>query len=173
MTKNSEMPRLDLSNINTFSKEEAFREIYSQLPKPIYENSFQFVYPEISSEFDLIKNSPFTPDMFTPYSRTKVFWLCKKGHSYPATIGDRTRGLAEGSSQSEKGRNTGCPFCSGRNPSEDNNLLFHYPGISKYWDRNKNLKEPQEYLSSTYEEVFFRCEYGHSFKKFIPNPTAF
>ena len=163
------MPELDFSNIHNFLKEEAFREIYSQLPKPIFEKSLQFIYPEISSEFDLIKNSPFTPDMFTPNSKVKVFWLCEKGHSYPAAIGERTRGLVQGSKRTEKGRNTGCPFCSGRNSYEENNLLFHYPGISEYWDNKKNQSKPIKYLPGTEQEVFFICGYGHSFQKSVKN----
>ncbi len=165
----SKMPDLDFSNIHNFLKEEAFREIYSQLPKPVYEKSLLFIYPDISSEFDLVKNSPFTPDMFAPNSHVKVFWLCKKGHSYTAVIGERTRGLGQGSRATEKGRNTGCPFCSGRNAHGENNLLLHFPGISKYWDNKKNNSKPSEYLPRTEQKVFFICGYGHSFQKSVKN----
>ena len=169
ISESSKMPELDFSNIHNFLKEEAFREIYSQLPKPIYEKSLQFIYPEISSEFDLMKNSPFTPDMFTPNSKQKVFWLCEKGHSYPAVIGERTRGLGQSSKATERGRNTSCPLCSGRYPSKDNNLMLSYPGILQYWDKKKNQSEPREYLPGTEQEVFFVCGYGHSFQKSIKN----
>jgi hypothetical protein len=56
-------------------------------------------YPEISESWS-IKNED-SPDMYTPYCDTRVFWSCPKGHpDYLASIVSRTRA------------GTGCPVCS-------------------------------------------------------------
>jgi hypothetical protein len=57
-------------------------------------------YPELVSEWHPTKNGELKPEDFTFGSGEKVWWLCPKGHSYDATIGNRT---------SKKG--SGCPHC--------------------------------------------------------------
>jgi len=59
-----------------------------------------FLFPEISKEWHPTKNGKLKPEDFTFGSGEKVWWLCPKGHSYDATIGNRT---------SKKG--SGCPHC--------------------------------------------------------------
>ena len=62
--------------------------------------SLDILFPEISKEWHPKKNGKLKPEDFTFGSGEKVWWLCTKGHSYDATIGNRT---------SKKG--SGCPHC--------------------------------------------------------------
>ena len=57
------------------------------------------LYPELIKEWDYNKNV-LKPTEVKPKSRKKVYWVCKKGHSFEQAIQCRTNG-------------TGCPTCSG------------------------------------------------------------
>lgn len=56
-------------------------------------------HPEILKEWDYNKNT-IKPENISPYSGKKVWWICKKKHSWPAVIGNRTL------------NDTGCPDCN-------------------------------------------------------------
>jgi hypothetical protein len=63
-------------------------------------NNFSIKYPELLQEWDIQKNEGLDPSEFTPHSNKKVWWRCEKGHSWPATICNRTR------------NKSGCPVCA-------------------------------------------------------------
>ena len=56
--------------------------------------------PDLVLEWDYDKNGELKPENFTEFSGKKVWWLCKTGHSWKATIYSRARGC-------------GCPYDSG------------------------------------------------------------
>jgi hypothetical protein len=56
------------------------------------ENSIYDIYPEIAKEWDYEGNGDLLPQMFTAGSQERVWWICPKGHGYPARIVDRVRG---------------------------------------------------------------------------------
>lgn len=58
--------------------------------------------PTLADEWDHEKNE-LAPSQVTSGSPQKVWWLCKYGHSWQASVSARNNG-------------TGCPFCSGRFP---------------------------------------------------------
>ena len=101
----------DLINHNKYSREKDFRKIFSELPKPPKVNSLASTHPIISKEFDLIKNKPLTPEHFSFGTKKKVWWICKKNHSYFASIGERTRKKTISNSGIIK-KATGCPKCA-------------------------------------------------------------
>ena len=55
-------------------------------------------YPHLLNEWDYDKNKPLLPDYFSRGSNQKVWWRCKKGHSWQAQISNRCNG-------------SGCPKC--------------------------------------------------------------
>lgn len=65
----------------------------------------------------------------------------------------------------------GCPFCNHRLVSPFYNLKIKYPELIKEWDYELNDKKPEEYLPSSYEEVFWNCGNGHKWKTKIRNRT--
>lgn len=59
-------------------------------------------FPELLLEWDYDKNT-LNPAEISPGANYKVWWKCKKGHSYQAWLNDRTGK-----------RKTGCPYCAGK-----------------------------------------------------------
>lgn len=53
-------------------------------------NNLKKLRPDLAKEWDYNKNK-ITPDKVTLGTSKKVWWLCKKGHSFRCSIGDRTR----------------------------------------------------------------------------------
>jgi len=60
-------------------------------------NDLATEFPDLALEWDYSKNNSLPSD-FAPFSREKVWWICPKGHSFKAAIGDRSKG-------------TKCPIC--------------------------------------------------------------
>ena len=57
--------------------------------------------PSFAKEWNHALNKNLTPREVTPNSHKKVWWVCKYGHEWYATIKDRNQG-------------NGCPYCSGK-----------------------------------------------------------
>ena len=74
------------------------------------DNNLLALYPNIAKEWHPTKNQELLAKNALPKSNKKVWWLCPKGHNYDATIASRTH------------MQTGCPYCSGKRVSKDNNL---------------------------------------------------
>jgi len=64
------------------------------------ETDLATLMPEIASEWDYEKNNKKTPQMYTRASNFKVWWKCKRGHTWRAQIATRTR------------NGSGCPECA-------------------------------------------------------------
>ena len=118
-------------------------------------------YPHLVKEWHPTKNGELTPNDFTYGSNKKVWWLCSKNHSYKRAIKDRT------------GRNKyGCSFCSGRKPSEDNNLLVLFPEIAKDWHPTKNGDlMPNQVTYGSDKKVWWLCSKDHSYEATIDKRT--
>ena len=63
------------------------------------ENDLQTVNPTLAKEWNYEKNNGLTPADVTPSNDKKVWWKCKKGHEWQATISNRNSG-------------NGCPVCN-------------------------------------------------------------
>ena len=61
-------------------------------------NDLQTVNPALSKEWNYEKNNGLTPVDVMPNSNKKVWWKCKTGHEWQATIASRNNG-------------SGCPIC--------------------------------------------------------------
>ena len=59
--------------------------------KPTADRNFGTEYPELLSGWDWEKNGQQKPADYSPRSASKVWWKCEKGHSWQASIGNRTR----------------------------------------------------------------------------------
>ena len=56
-------------------------------------------FPEVAAEFDPAHNGDLTTISLRPFSARKVWWLCRNGHRWRASVCNRTR------------QQTGCPEC--------------------------------------------------------------
>ena len=119
-------------------------------------------YPELLREWHPTKNGELKPEKVTHASNKKVWWLCPKGHTYDVNTNSRTR----------KDKPRGCPYCSGRRVSEDNNLLTLFPNIASEWHPSKNgNSRPEEFVGKSNKRVWWLCPKGHSYDSIISNRT--
>jgi positive regulator of sigma E activity len=70
--------------------------------KACKDNSLSTLNPILSEEWHPSKNDDLTPENITVSSGKKVWWLCKEGHEWQATVSHRNNGR-------------GCPFCYNEN----------------------------------------------------------
>ena len=81
-------------------------------------NDLQTINPILADEWHWQKNNELTPTDVMPNSAKKVWWLCRKGHEWQATISSRNNGI-------------GCPICdSERKTSFPEYALVYY--LEKY-----------------------------------------
>lgn len=114
---------------------------------------------ELASEWHPTKNSTLTPYNVTiGYEKTDIWWQCKTNlkHEWKATI------------LSRHNLKNGCPYCSGRYPTEENNLLVNNPELCLEWNFNKNKKLPKEYCPNSGKKVWWKCkDCGHEWEAVI------
>ena len=125
-------------------------------------NSVAALFPELIEEWDVEKNKGLGPETFSARNNKKVWWKCKNGHSWLASIHSRT-----------VARN-GCPYCAGQIaiPGVDDLEVWCKENNSDLlceWDYNKNEKQPCEYKKTSNETVFWICEKGHGWRASIAN----
>lgn len=145
----------------SFVNNELFNTYRSYFPSPFPEHSLLKTHPQLSKEWDYEKNNPLRPENFSYGAGNKIWWLCQSGHSFQATINHRTGN-----------KPTGCPQCSGRVASIENNLLKVFPLVSKEWHPEKNGDlTPENVTSKSGKKVWWICPKNHSYKATVSNRT--
>ena len=81
--------------------EDLHNKYLSYAPSPLPEKSLEYLYPEVSKDWDYERNHPLTPKNFTRGSGYKAWWKCSKGHEWKTSIAHRTH----------KEKPTGCYKC--------------------------------------------------------------
>lgn len=106
------------------------------------------------SEWDADANFPLSPDSVTYGSTRKVWWRCKNGHRWQATVNNRTAGR------------TGCPYCSDKTVwPGDNDLASRYPELAKEWHPTRNAPlRPDGVPPGSETAVWWRCPHGHEWR---------
>jgi hypothetical protein len=106
----------------------------------------------LSREWHPTKNKNLTPKDVTTGNNNKAWWLCSKGHEWPAVIQSRSRGA-------------GCPYCIGLYASEENNLQVINPKLAEEWHpvKNGNLT-PKDVLPKSNKKRWWRCTNGHDYQ---------
>ena len=114
-------------------------------------------FPHLVKEWHPTKNGDLTPNDFTHGSHFKAWWLCSKAHSYESII------------QSRAGKKPqGCPYCSGKRVSKENNLFIVLPLIAKEWDYDKNKPlRPENYSFGAHYNAWWLCSKGHNYQSTI------
>lgn len=119
------------------------------------ENDLETIFPELAEEWDYDKNT-ILPSEVTKYSAKRVWWKCKKGHSWEEKIASRSSNAL------------GCPYCSGhRVITGVNDLQTLLPDIAKEWDYEKNTLTPAEVSVASGRYAWWKCEKGHSWRTII------
>ena len=127
--------------------------------KEIKTRSLSINYPQIIEEWDYERNGSLIPEMYAAHSGRKVWWICKKGHSYQMTINSRT------------GAGLGCPYCSGQRLLIGfNDLATTNPELMKEWDYDRNVEiRPTDVSKGSRTKVWWICEKGHKYESSVYN----
>jgi hypothetical protein len=131
---------------------------YCSGKRTIREESFGFLFPEISKEVNPVKNIDFDPFTTAPQSSKKIWWLCSKGHEWKSPIYMRT------------GKGQSCRKCR----LLKNSLLNKYPEIAKEWHPIKNLPlTPDKVGPSSNLSVHWQCyvNFSHEWRAKINSRT--
>ena len=116
-------------------------------------NDLATLRPDLAQEWLYGKNNPLLPNHTAPQSNRKVWWRCKLGHVWQATVSDRFSG-------------TGCPICSNHTILAGfNDLATTNPHLAQQWhpSRNGNLT-PTQVTCNSGKKVWWMCEQGHSWQ---------
>lgn len=124
-------------------------------------NCLSTTHPDLIKEWDYEKNLNVKPDEITRGSKKKVYWLCKEGHSYEATISRRA------------GKNgTGCRECyelygrkALKKTQKENSLAAKAPEIAKQWDTEKNKITPDKIARFSKKVFWWKCDKRHEFER--------
>lgn len=121
------------------------------------ENDLATRFPELAQEWDRQKNGTLTPESAIPGSSRRVWWRCKAGHSWFASISSRAY------------RNSGCPVCTGKLVLPGfNDLASQNPVLAAQWDAERNgTLTPQQVTLTSNRKAWWICEKGHSFQAVI------
>lgn len=116
-------------------------------------NDLATTYPALASEWDTEKNGTLTPQQVFAGSGIKVWWRCKKGHSWKAVIASRAGGCS-------------CPVCANRIILPGfNDLATTHPVLAAEWNEEKNGDLTPQRISYGYDKkVWWRCSLGHEWK---------
>ena len=116
-------------------------------------NDLATVYPQIAAEWHPTKNGLLLPLDVIAGSGKKVWWICKEGHEWLATVVSRTKG-------------NNCPYCSNKKLLKGyNDLATVYPQIAAEWHPTKNGDLlPSEVNAGSEKKVWWLCKNGHEWQ---------
>ena len=120
-------------------------------------NDLRTRFPGVAAQWHPTKNGQLTPEMVTPKSNRKVWWLCPLGHAYQAMVGSRVQA------------GSGCPYCAMRKVLPGfNDLATRAPEIAAQWHPSLNgTLTPAMVTPGSHQKVWWTCPNGHVWKAAI------
>ena len=125
-------------------------------------NDLATTHIELAKEWHPTKNDNLKPTDVTAGSGKKVWWICKSGHEWEATIISRAQG-------------TGCPYCLNRRILAGfNDLATTHPELAKQWHpiKNGDLK-PTDIGAGSNKKVWWICKSGHEWETTVSNRNRY
>ena len=117
-------------------------------------NSLVSLHPEIAAQYS--ERNTVGVETLTRISHKKVWWQCDDNpdHQWEAIVFNRVR------------QGDGCPYCSGRYATKDNNLAVKYPELVPEFDLEKNFPlTPYDVTSaSSRKKIWWKCAKGHEWQ---------
>ena len=94
--------------------------------RPTADNNLKVLAPLLAAEWHPSKNGNLLPEMVSPYSSKKVWWICSRGHEWQASVSNRFQGR-------------GCAKCSAELKSSfpEQALMFY---LGKYFTVESRIK---------------------------------
>ena len=108
-------------------------------------NNMAKFFPDLVKEWDYDKNDQ-NPESYPHSSMKKVWWKCRSGHSWEATINNRTD------------KKQLCPYCVGKRATIQTSVATLYPEVCKEWD---DEIDPKTVLPNSHKKVWWKCGEGH------------
>ena len=119
------------------------------------DNCLQAVNPVLAKEWHPTRNASLTAKDVGPRSHKKVWWVCRKGHEWEATVSNRAAGK-------------GCPYCAGKAACDDNCLQTVNPVLAQEWHPTKNGSlTAKDVTAGSNKKVWWRCVRGHDWEATI------
>ncbi len=109
--------------------------------------------PEIAAEWHPTRNGELTPRDVTRGSHRKVWWRCRWGHEWEASVTNRAKGC-------------GCPVCASAERGfrrsraalrQNGSLAERYPELLEDWDYERNELDPAGVSSGSTLRTHWRC----------------
>ena len=122
------------------------------------ETDLKTVNPELASQWDMGRNDGLMPEDVTAFSNRKVWWTCKKGHHWQASVAKRSMGKM-------------CPYCGHKRADEKNNLAVYFPKIAAEWDKERNARKASDILPYSNAYAWWICRKGHSWRATVNSRT--
>lgn len=116
-------------------------------------NSLVSLYPEIAAQYS--ERNILPVEAILSVSHKKVWWNCftNSEHTWEAVVGNRVR------------QGDGCPYCSGRYATKENNLAVKYPELAAEFDLEKNYPlTPYDVTSSSKRKLWWKCDKDHKWQ---------
>lgn len=105
-------------------------------------------------------NGGLGPNEVSAGSNMKVWWRCGKGHDWRASISNRAKGR-------------GCPYCAGRQVSEENRLTARFPQVAREWHPNRNGSVmPSQVSYGSTKTYWWQCSKGHEWRASVNGRTS-
>lgn len=107
-------------------------------------------YPTLIEELDENYNKYEDVKSVSSCSKTLIYWLCQKQHSYTMSASNKSKGL-------------GCPYCSnhkllvGFNDLETWCLKNNRQQILDDWNYTKNDLSPKDVMFGSFKQAHFKC----------------
>jgi hypothetical protein len=109
------------------------------------------INPQLAKLWHPHKNRSLKPNSVFPRASRKVWWRCDNGHEWLAPI-NRVAHSAQ----------KGCPFCAGKQVSNEKSLASVRPDLAKLWHPTKNgTLTPQKILPGSGKRIWWQCKKGH------------
>lgn len=120
------------------------------------------LFPELAAEWAEMNDGCLSPGDVSPHSNKKVWWRCKRGHTWQATVNARVR---DGSD---------CPYCSNRKVWPGfNDLKTREPLVAAQWYQALNGDvTPETVLPGTKRSAWWICPLGHVWQARISSRTG-
>lgn len=126
-------------------------------------NDLDTLCPNVAREWDYSKNGKIKPNMVTKSSNQSFWWVCAQGHSWKATVNNRTAKNA-----------CGCPICGGKKILQGyNDLATTHPQLALEWDYEKNYPiTPQMVTKGNNQSFWWKCSLGHEWRTSVNSRTG-
>ncbi len=116
-------------------------------------NSLAVRAPKLAQEWHPTKNGSVRPTDVVPGSGKRVWWQCRFGHEWQASLVQRTKVA------------TRCPYCVGYRVTPERTLAAQEPALARTWHPTKNRElKPIDVGPGTAKKVWWLCKRGHEWR---------